>query len=119
METTEARAKAGWYPAESMPGMLRYWNGDAWVPEVAPRKAPVGVRKPDSPVGYIIGGFFIALLGGGLATAGASESAGLAFVGFVILGIGSIMSTIGVIAAGVRLGMEWADFERWQRDPLG
>ena len=56
METTEARAKAGWYPHTSMPGMLRYWNGQKWPTEVPPRPERTPIMRPESPVGYIIGG---------------------------------------------------------------
>lgn len=116
MEATEARAKAGWYPHKSMPGMLRYWNGDEWVEGVLPRRAPAAVRKPEAPAGWIVLGFIVALIGGALTAV--SDDVGLGFIGLVVLGVGSIFVSAGTIAAGVRLGMQWADYQRWERENL-
>jgi len=120
METTEARAKAGWYPHTSMPGMLRYWNGQKWPTEVPPRPERTPIMRPESPVGYIIGGFIISLVGGVLIGGGLSDmGAFAAFLGATILSIGGLMTTVGIIASGVRLGMRWALYERSQLDRLG
>ncbi len=34
---------AGWYPDQSAPGMLRYWDGVTWTSHVAPGGSAVGV----------------------------------------------------------------------------
>jgi hypothetical protein len=122
--TTEARAKAGWYPHKAMPGMLRYWSGETWARDVPPRPALAKVPRPESASGWIFGGFLVSLLGGAVMVFGGpvmeSAEAGLiaVFVGAVVVSLGGICVTIGTIAVGVRLGMHWAYYERWQRDRL-
>jgi hypothetical protein len=66
-------------------------------------------RRPESPWGQIAAGFGLALIGG-LAIATGIDWA--VFVGFVMIGLGGAFSMIGVVAAGVRLGMQWASYDR-------
>ena len=72
---------AGWYPDPDQPGMLRYWNGEAWtlsrveqpgstpVPTVAPQMAaqpmapPPGPDKPWYQRGWVIGVGVVLLIG--------------------------------------------------------
>ena len=34
------RAAPGWYPANDMPGAVRYWDGERWTSHVAPMRQP-------------------------------------------------------------------------------
>ncbi|WP_069811116.1 RDD family protein [Streptomyces sp. TP-A0874] len=48
----EEAARAGYYPDPSIPGYIRYWDGDAWVPGTS-RPAPrPGEEMPSPPAGY-------------------------------------------------------------------
>ena len=68
------------------------------------------VRTPEDPVALILVGFFMgAILGGGLILAGgASDVSLLVLFGYLIVVAGSVVTSVGIIAAGVRLGMRWA-----------
>ncbi len=68
------------------------------------------VRTPEDPVALILVGFFVgAILGGGLILAGAASDAGvLVLLGYLLVVVGSVVTSVGIIAAGVRLGMRWA-----------
>ena len=77
-----------------------------------PRQADPG-RAPESPVALIMVGLFVAVvLGGFLALAGSSSDVGvLVLLGYLAGVIGSVTAAVGVIAAGVRLGMRWAAYD--------
>ena len=55
-------------------------------------------------------GFFVgAILGGGLILAGAASDASvLVLLGCLLVVVGSVVTSVGIIASGVRLGMRWA-----------
>jgi hypothetical protein len=61
-------------------------------------------------VALILVGFFVgAILGWGLVIAGASSDASvLVLLGYLLVVVGSVVTSVGIIAAGVRLGMRWA-----------
>lgn len=59
------------------------------------------------PVGHIIGGWLLALLGG-LIVANSIDP-GSAVLGWLVMSIGTIIAAIGVIAQGVKLGLRHAD----------
>jgi len=61
-------------------------------------------------VALILVGFFVgAILGGGLILVGAASDASvLVLLGYLLLVVGSVITSVGIIAAGVRLGMRWA-----------
>ena len=74
------------------------------------RRGTPETRAPESPIALILVGFFVGMvLGGLLILAGAASDAPfLTFFGYVLVVAGSIITWIGVVAAGVRLGMRWA-----------
>lgn len=104
---------------------MRYWDGKSWTNDISRAGSeraikaaePAPFDEPDSPVGVIVGGFVVGLVGGVLVVAGSGEEGSelLALLGAALLGVGSIISMIGVIAAGVRLGIRHGDWERAQR----
>jgi len=61
-------------------------------------------------VALILVGFFVgAILGGGLILVGAASDASvLVLLGYLLLVVGSVITSVGIIAAGVCLGMRWA-----------
>jgi hypothetical protein len=67
-------------------------------------------RVPESPVTVILVGFFVGgVLGGFLIVAGSASDVGLmVLVGYLLAVVGCIVSSVGIVAAGVRLGMRWA-----------
>ena len=46
MSTPTNPVPAGWFDDQQNPGMLRYWDGQAWTDHRAPRPAP----QPQAPV---------------------------------------------------------------------
>jgi len=70
-------------------------------------------KPPESPITLIVMGFLIGMgLGGLLIVFGASSGVDvLVFVGWVVAAAGSVMVAVGIVAAGVRLGMRWARYE--------
>lgn len=115
----KAKAKAGWYDHPGLPDTKRYWNGMAWTDSLAPgstpRDAPRSAAEPpapDSPYVYVLLGVILGALGGGLIALGVAEDSGAALVaGYVAAGFGWLMSMVGIIGAGVRLGMRHAAYE--------
>jgi hypothetical protein len=67
----------------------------------------------ESPVALIMVGLFVAVvLGGFLVLAGSSSDVGLLVVlGSLATVIGAVTAAVGIIAAGVRLGMRWAAYD--------
>jgi hypothetical protein len=78
------------------------------------RRPLEGPREPGtSPTfGMVVGVITIAL---GALVAGLGDG-GFAVIGAIMAAIGFVVAGIGVVAAGVRLGMEWADHDRATRD---
>jgi hypothetical protein len=63
-------------------------------------------------VGLLVG----AVLGGGLAVAGGASDVGLmVLLGHLTTVVGALITAVGVIAAGVRLGMRWARLDNGER----
>jgi len=71
-------------------------------------------KPPDSPITLIVMGFLIAVgVGGILIAIGATSGLGvLLFLGWVVAAAGSVMVAVGIVAAGVRLGIRWANYEQ-------
>jgi len=99
--------------ANSPTGCCHMWD-HLWVSDRdaelhVPRSARA-VRTPEDPVALIFVGFFVgAILGGGLIVAGAaSDVSVLVLLGYLLVVVGSVVTSVGIIAAGVRLGMRWA-----------
>lgn len=67
-------------------------------------------KKPDSPTGQILAGFFLSWIGAGLVVASTNDWYMLA--GVAVTTIGALLAMIGTIAAGVRLGVNLA---RWDK----
>lgn len=102
--TQQSNAEPGWYDG-------KYWDGQAWVPGAVPPPP-----RPESPWGYVLGGFGLAVVGVLAASVGISEDAdAITAVGYLLAGLGGIMSTIGTIALGVHLGGRHLDYERRRR----
>ena len=85
------------------------WVSDRDAEPHVSRTARAG-RTPEDPVALILVGFFVgAILGGGLILVGAASDASvLVLLGYLLLVVGSVITSVGIIAAGVRLGMRWA-----------
>ena len=77
-----------------------------------PRTSPPG-GAPESPVALIMVGLFVSVvLGGLLVLAGSAGDVGLLVVlGYLAAVIGSALAAVGIIAAGVRLGLRWARYD--------
>jgi hypothetical protein len=77
-----------------------------------PTEKSVG-RAPESPIALILMGLFFAfVLGGFSILSGTASDVGLlVWVGYALLVAGSVITLVGVIAAGVRLGMRWAKYD--------
>jgi hypothetical protein len=120
MTESKAKAAAGWYDHPSLPDKKRYWNGMAWTDDIAPRStsknAPRALAKnppPESPYGYILLGFIISVIGGGCIGVGIAEGEDLILLtGYLVAGIGWVMTMVGIIGAGVRMGMRHIVYER-------
>lgn len=71
-------------------------------------------RTPEEPVAVILVGLFVsAVLGGLLLLSGSASDLGLmVLLGYLLVVAGSVITSVGVIAAGVRLGMRWAEIDR-------
>ena len=79
--------------------------------DAQPHLSPTARRSnPEDPEALILVGFFVgAILGGGLILAGAASDAGdLVLLGYLLVVVGSVVTSVGIIAAGLRLGMRWA-----------
>jgi hypothetical protein len=85
------------------------WVSDRDAEPHVSRTARAG-RTPEDPVALILVGFFVgAILGGGLILVGAASDASvLVLLGYLLLVVGSVITSVGIIAAGVCLGMRWA-----------
>ena len=60
----------------------------------------------------MVGLFVSAVLGGFLIVAGSASDVGLlVFLGYLTAVIGSALTAVGIVAAGVRLGMRWAKYD--------
>jgi hypothetical protein len=68
---------------------------------------------PESPVALILMGLFFALVLGGFSilSGEASDLGLLVWLGYALLVAGSVITLVGVVAAGVRLGMQWAKYD--------
>lgn len=105
---SETRVK-GWYPAPEGGGRQRYWDGDDW-------SGPSVLPPPMPPAAWILGGLLGSLTGAALTAVGLNGDAPvLAFVGYAAAVVGGIVAAIGVIAAGVRLGLRHAAWDERQR----
>lgn len=112
-----SKALPGWYAHPTMAHTSRYWDGEAWTDHLSPAIKGGEVHKPESPVGLILLGFIFGIAGGVVLALGAAEGSEVAvFVGYVLISLSGIVAMIGIIGAGVRLGMRHADFERQQRE---
>jgi hypothetical protein len=69
---------------------------------------------PESPVALIVTGLLVSgVLGGLLLFAGAAGGAGaVVLLGYLVVVVGTVLTSVGTIAAGVRLGMRWARFDQ-------
>ena len=69
---------------------------------------------PESPVALIVTGLLVSgVLCGLLFLAGAASDTGfLLLLGDLVVILGCVIAAVGIIAAGVRLGMRWARFDR-------
>jgi hypothetical protein len=70
-------------------------------------------RDPESPVALILMGLFFALVLGWFSIlAGTASDLGLlVWLGYALIVGGSVITLVGVVAAGVRLGMQWAKYD--------
>ena len=76
----------------------------------AARPAYTRRRAPDNSPWALIGvGSLLCALGTGLLQVGATLGA---LIGVVLLGLGTIVVSIGTIAEGIRLGARWVAFDR-------
>jgi len=102
---SETRTK-GWYPAPEGGGRKRYWDGSDWDgPSVLPPPAP--------PTLWIALGLLGSLVGVVVIAIGAESTAEvIAWAGYAVTVVAGIATAIGVIAAGVRLGLRHA---RWDQ----
>lgn len=99
--TQQSNAKPGWYGEN-------YWDGQAWVPGAV--KPP---PRPESPWGWVLGGFGLAIAGGFVVYVGVDGgTAAVAALGYLLAGFGGIMSMVGTIALGVHLGGRHLDYDR-------
>lgn len=93
----------GWYPSPVGNSTLTYWDGAGWTDRTRPR----GV----SPLGLVVVGLLLGLLGG----LGVTADAGLiALVALVVAAIGSVVTLVGAIALGVVHGLQHAQIRRWE-----
>ncbi|GAA4697784.1 DUF2510 domain-containing protein [Nocardioides nanhaiensis] len=97
---------AGWYPAPEGNGRKRYWDGNDWDgPSVLPPPAPPAMWIGLGVLGVLVSAVLVAI---GLD--GAVDA--LAYLGYALAVGSGIAVWIGVIAAGVRLGMRHAHRDR-------
>lgn len=67
----------------------------------------------DSPMGYIVSGLIVQLLGGFAVGLGVEQEDSLIIIlAALVTTVGGIITLVGVIAAGVALGLKLHDFER-------
>jgi hypothetical protein len=79
--------------------------GPTAPPSAGVRRAP----QPESPWGLVFAGAFLSLVGAVGLVVGEDL---VAFGGAILIGLGSIVTLVGIVAAGVRLGMRWARYDR-------
>lgn len=105
--------------------------GDQRILPPPPAQEPAAVQQPrvraprgpgESPNGIIIIGFTILFAGGVLlgigfmmADSDNEFSSLVTFAGVVVAVVGQLIAMVGVIAAGVRLGMRWHLFDQQRR----
>ncbi len=96
-------------PVSPLPPLGESTQGDP-VPPVHRPPETAGSGSPESPVALIMVGLFVAvILGGFLIVAGGASDVGvLVLLGYVLAVVGSVITSVGIVAAGVRLGMRWA-----------
>jgi hypothetical protein len=85
--------------------------GDASAIATRPRPpSRPGNRLPESPGALIAVGLCVSsVLGGLLLISGEASDVGLmVFLGYLTVVAGAVLTWVGIIAAGVRLGMRWA-----------
>ena len=97
-------------PASPLPPMAEARESS---PSAPGRREPPETRTsrpPESPIAVILVGFFVGLVLGGFSIlAGEASDTGFMIVlGYVLVTTGSVITSVGVVAAGVRLGMRWA-----------
>lgn len=96
---------AGWYPAPegNGNGRKRHWDGNDWDgPSVLPPPAPPAMWIG---LGVLVGAVLVVVGLDGTVDA-------LAYLGYLLAAVSGIAVSIGVIAAGVRLGMRHAHWDR-------
>ena len=84
--------------------------GEASRIATGPRARPGTAGRPESPGALIVVGLAVAgVLGSILVVAGGASDVGLmVFLGYLTVVAGAAIAWVGIIAAGVRLGMRWA-----------
>lgn len=108
MTERQAPEKPGWY------GGL-YWDGANWIQPVDPPR-PTQRHVPESPWGWVGGGIGLTIAGFlGVALGFDGDSALVVAVGYLLAGLGTVLTLVGVIALGVRLGGQHLDYERERR----
>ncbi len=92
-------------PASALPPL-----GDARPVSTTPRPPSRPSKRGESPGGLIAAGLFVSVvLGGFLMVIGSAGDVGLlALLGYLVAIAGAVVTSVGIIAAGVRLGMRWA-----------
>ena len=106
-ESREARQAA------AMDKFLQEGISDVKVPPApAPPLAPPVAARPakgENPVGWIVQGMILGLVGGGVIGFGAAQddasAVWLVIVGVIMASIGSVTAMIGTIGAGVAMGL--------------
>lgn len=97
---------SGWYPAPEGGGRKRYWDGNDW-------DGPSVLPPPASPWMWIGLGLLGGCVGAVLVAIGLNGTVdALAFLGYLLAVVSGIAVSIGVIAAGVRLGLRHAHWDR-------
>jgi hypothetical protein len=49
-DSAPAPVPAGWYPDPDSPGIVRWWDGEAWTERRAPAAPPAAPRQPSDEV---------------------------------------------------------------------
>lgn len=110
----------GWYQRPDKPHVKRYYDGATWTENFAPMSTPVEAPltvgagpEPTNAADFLVPGIALAVIGAALMAGGASGGNEVTFFAGCVAGfIGGLLSLVGVIAAGVRIGTRLADFDR-------
>jgi len=104
----------GWYAHPTHPSTVVYWDGDR---SGDTRPAAWMMRKPESLWSLLGLGLLLSLFGALLFVGGFSEDdgMGLMMTGSALAIAGNTALLVAVVAMGVRLGQQHADWDRQNR----